>query len=104
MYVIFIQSLNDELNQLKQDGKKCEITKKRLQELYQFGLHDSDYDEIFGKENHIYLIKDYMKFCQVIFHQSWDGSGFCYKRINQLLNKTEFIAYAGYFGAWTDNP
>ena len=45
-----------------------------------------------------------MKFSQVIFHQSWDGSGFCYKRINQLLNKTEFIAYAGYFGAWTDNP
>ena len=34
MYVIFIQSLNDELKELKEDGKKCEITKKRLDELY----------------------------------------------------------------------
>ena len=75
-----------------------------MEELYQFGLKDDDYNEIFGKENHIYLLKDFVKFDNIIYHQSWDGSGFCYKRMNKLMKRTEYIAFAGYFGAWTDNP
>ena len=37
-------------------------------------------------------------------HESYIGNGFCYRRFNKAMKKKEQLGYAGYFGAWTDNP
>mmetsp|Transcript_18049 Transcript_18049/g.30778 ORF Transcript_18049/g.30778 Transcript_18049/m.30778 type:complete len:92 (+) Transcript_18049:461-736(+) len=39
-----------------------------------------------------------------MIHESWKGNGFCYRRFDKLTRSTEYLGYAGYFGAWTDNP
>lgn len=74
-----------------------------LEDIYQFGVSDRMFQEIFGMSP-ILLLKDLGNANTLIYHETWSGNGFCYRRRNQELKSTELIAYAGYFGAHTDNP
>jgi hypothetical protein len=38
-----------------------------------------------------------------MIHESTVKNGFCYRRWSKDLNANEYLAYTGYFGAWTDN-
>ena len=39
-----------------------------------------------------------------MIHESWNTNGFCYRRFNRNLKGLEYMGYAGFFCAHTDNP
>lgn len=63
--------------------------------------HEDLWVNIFEKE--IFLLKDTQFYCDMMIHESNNKNGFCYRRWNKDLKATEYLAYTGYFGAWTDN-
>ena len=96
--ILVIQKLSSELTEVRRLGNQ-----KTLDDIYAFGVDAALFKEIFGIEP-VLLLKDLGSTNKLLYHEAWSGSGFCYRRRNQELKATEYIAYAGYFGAHTDNP
>lgn len=97
--------MDAEIKELCKRESLGEDMRLNYEKLQQHGVSDSDFRAIFGNDTPpIYLMCHLERASQLIFHQAWSGSGFCYRRFNKDLATTEYIAYAGYIGAQTDNP
>ena len=73
------------------------------------GTHHQDISEkhfkqIFEGIEDILLVKDTKLLVDNMIHESNINNGFCYRRWSKELHAMEFLGYAGYQGAWTDNP
>ena len=79
------------------------------QDMVKSGTHHQEisekhYKEIFESIENIYLIKDTRMLIDNMIHESNKNNGFSYRRWSKQLGAMEHLGYAGYSGAWTDNP
>ena len=76
---------------------------KELAELDELTFYSNLRDSIRHSQK-IWLLKDLKWGYGQMIHESYQGNGFCYRRVSKELGGLEQLAYTGYFGAWTDNP
>ena len=75
---------------------------KELAEVDEFTYYQNLRDAIKHNQK-IWLLKDLKWAYGELINESYQGNGFCYRRVNKELGGIEQLAYTGYSGAWTDN-
>ena len=66
-------------------------------------INDDHFNEMFPNAGPVHFLKDTVKFTGALIHESELNNGFCYRRWSMDLKAIEYLAYTGYFGAWTDD-